>query len=218
MDSKSAKLIVEHVIYEFFGKGNLARHEELVAKDIKCHCPSSWQEISIENLTGRTKVKKADQELANAFGFKKVEIEDLISFENKVLARWNGQGVHKGNFFQIAASQKRFDLTGQTLYQINKQGQIEEVWQSWDMLGLLGQIRTPFIGKDKFLEQVALLSKQEQLCIHYLLKGKTAKETVKEMKISFRTVEYYFENIKDKLGCFRKRDLFQYADFLYLIR
>ena len=44
--------------------------------------------------------------------------------------------------------------------------------------------------------------------------GKTAKETADALDISFRTVESYFENMKAKLHCETKRDLFQYA-FLF---
>lgn len=217
---KKAKSIVEHVIYEFWGNGNLLRHEELIAIDVTCHCPKSWQEIHTTHLNNRESAKKIDQEYAKAFKFKKVEIADLIIGQEKILVRWVSEGIHKGNFFDIKATHRHFDLAGQTIYQFNNKEQIREVWQAWDMFGLVRQIGdgNPILDNvtniNQCLKQAALLTKQEKECMKYLLEGKTAKETALCMKLSFRTVEYYFENIKDKLTCYRKRDLFTYARLL----
>lgn len=209
--------IIEHVIYEFFGNGNLSEYEQLVEKDIKVHYPPSCQDTYPQRLWGRENVKAIDLEYSSAFQIKKIEINDLLLERNKVLVRWHSWGVHKGNFFNIKASHRHFDLTGQTIYQFNQDEKISEVWQAWDMLGLFKQIRdekpnVPF-SEDikKLIEQASFLSERERDCIKYLLLGKTAKETACYMKLSFRTVEYYFENIKDKLGCFTKRELFTCA-------
>jgi DNA-binding CsgD family transcriptional regulator/predicted ester cyclase len=217
---KKAKSIVEHIIYEQFGNGNFSMYEQFIARNVICHCPQSWQEIHTTHLKSRQSAKKIDQEYAIAFQFKKVEIADLIIDDDKIVVRWDSEGIHKGNFFDILATHRHFHLTGQTIYQFNKEEQIGTVWQSWDMLGLLGQIRDiPFVPDsiqdiDTFLKQAAFLSHQERECMRYLLQGKTAKETALRMKLSFRTIEYYFENIKDKLVCFRKKDLFTYARLL----
>ena len=53
------------------------------------------------------------------------------------------------------------------------------------------------------------LSKREKECLKLFLKGKTAQETASLLNISRRTVETYFENIKDKLGCFTKAEILQ---------
>lgn len=55
------------------------------------------------------------------------------------------------------------------------------------------------------------LSKREKECLHLLLKGCSAKETATILKLSPRTIESYFENIKSKLNCYTKADLFQVA-------
>ncbi len=52
------------------------------------------------------------------------------------------------------------------------------------------------------------LSKREQECLKLFLNGKTAKETSVILGLSYRTIEEYFTNIKKKLGCRYKRDLF----------
>lgn len=58
------------------------------------------------------------------------------------------------------------------------------------------------------------LSSREKECLKWHVKGKTAKETAQMLKLSSRTVEFYFENIKDKLGCFSKHELLKTARLL----
>lgn len=223
MNTKKTQWIVEHVLYEIFGKGNLSQYDELVEKDVHVHYPSSWPEIYPTDLRGRESSKVIDQEYSKAFQMRNVEIHDLIIGQDKILARWAFNGVHKGNFFAIKASQRSFDLTGQTIYQFNVREKICEVWQAWDLLGLFRQIADvlPIISLSEEVEEMQQLKKRavglsekERECLKYLLLGKTAKETASYMKLSFRTVEYYFENIKDKFGCFSKRELFAYARLL----
>lgn len=49
-------------------------------------------------------------------------------------------------------------------------------------------------------------SPQEKICIEWILEGKTYKEIAEIMQLSYRTVEHYFENIKDKTGCLTKSE------------
>jgi len=215
---KKAQSIVEYVINEQFGNGDFSKYEEFIAKDVKCHCPKSWEAIHSTKIDNRHQSRTIDQEYAHAFKFNKVEIVDLIVGEEKILVCWDSLGVNKANFFDIKASNRPFQLSGQTIYQFNSKEQIQTAWQSWDMLGLLEQIKDvislPNSDLDAFLKQASALSEQEIECMRFLLQGKTAKETAILMNISFRTVEYYFENIKDKLTCFRKRDLYACARLL----
>jgi DNA-binding CsgD family transcriptional regulator len=223
MNTKKCKSIVEHVIYDFFGKGDLSKYHQLVAENVQVYCPSGWQSIHASNVRGREIAKKRDQVYAKAFSIKTIEIEDLLISQDKILARWVCEGIHKGHFFDFKATQHQFHLSGQTIYRFNDEIQIEEVWQAWDLMGLLSQIRTEMPQKsreegvkdvDKLLKIAELLSKREKEVLRYLLSGKTAKESAIHMKLSFRTVEYYLENIKDKLGCINKRELFPYARLL----
>ncbi|MDF2577641.1 MAG: hypothetical protein K0S74_1125 [Chlamydiales bacterium] len=55
------------------------------------------------------------------------------------------------------------------------------------------------------------LSTQELQCLKLYFMGKTAKETAEIMNLSFRTVEHYLENVKNKLNCTTKRELIEKA-------
>lgn len=197
MDRKK-QFIIEHVLYEFLGNGNLSRYDDFVETDIKIHHPQSAQKLGLYNVDNRKNAKIVDKYYSEAFKVEKVEINDLLGDEDKVVVRWGFEGIHRADFFFMKASGNPVKVTGQTIYRVNEK--IQEVWHAWDLLGLQEQIQTRS-GK------MELLSSKEKECVKHYLLGKTAKETAICMGLSFRTVEYYFENIKNKLGCSTKREL-----------
>jgi DNA-binding CsgD family transcriptional regulator len=74
----------------------------------------------------------------------------------------------------------------------------------------------------KFLKQIGVISgslnvsltKKEKHCLRCYLAGKTAEDTAAELAISRRTVENHIDNIKDKLNCQYKKDLFEKIDLI----
>ena len=60
----------------------------------------------------------------------------------------------------------------------------------------------------------ATLSPREVSCLQHYLNGKTAADTGKILFLSRRTVEGYLENVKIKLGCKYKKDLFDKIELL----
>ncbi|MBA2369055.1 MAG: helix-turn-helix transcriptional regulator [Candidatus Protochlamydia sp.] len=58
-----------------------------------------------------------------------------------------------------------------------------------------------------FLKKLSPLSSQEERCLDLFRRGNSAQATASIMGLSRRTVEHYFENIKNKLGCHSKWDL-----------
>ena len=69
-------------------------------------------------------------------------------------------------------------------------------------------------------EMLKSLSRREKECIKWLLKGLSAVQIGKKIHLSSRTVEFYIENVKNKLGCRTKQELFDVllncSDFLHL--
>lgn len=63
------------------------------------------------------------------------------------------------------------------------------------------------VGHSEELQLYQRISPREKDCLELLQKGKTAKESAETMGISPRTIEFYLENIKDKLGCVNKKEI-----------
>lgn len=62
------------------------------------------------------------------------------------------------------------------------------------------------------------LSHRELECLYHLVHGKSQKEIAYVMKLSPRTVESYFENIKNKLDIYNRSQLIEYAINLGLLQ
>ena len=69
----------------------------------------------------------------------------------------------------------------------------------------------PLLSNDpnisQFLEAISPLSQREQQCLELFKEGHSAQATAAILELSQRTVEHYFESIKNKLDCSSKRDL-----------
>lgn len=61
----------------------------------------------------------------------------------------------------------------------------------------------------QFLKVISPLSSREQECLELYKQGHSAQTTAAVLGLSQRTVEHYFENIKNKFGCVSKRELFE---------
>jgi DNA-binding CsgD family transcriptional regulator len=51
------------------------------------------------------------------------------------------------------------------------------------------------------------LSSRQSECLHYLVRGMTAKQIAQTLNLSHRTVEFYLDNLKVKLQCKTKAEL-----------
>ncbi len=67
------------------------------------------------------------------------------------------------------------------------------------------------LGMKDLLLRTIKLSPQEKKCLKGIGHGKSAKETALDLRLSHRTVEAYIENIKNKLACSTKQELFALA-------
>ena len=70
-----------------------------------------------------------------------------------------------------------------------------------------------FLSQIKTLKDPSLMNlnitKREVDILRYYYKGKPAREVAETLGLSIRTIEHYLENIKDKLLCATRSDLFQ---------
>jgi DNA-binding CsgD family transcriptional regulator len=55
------------------------------------------------------------------------------------------------------------------------------------------------------------LSKREQECLYYVIRGLSASQISSRLIISKRTVEDYIDRVKNKLGCTTRLELLNFA-------
>lgn len=218
-------LLIQRFFEEQANQDDLSLYEEFFSKNIVLHGPASNQKIR-----GLAELRKIDSSYIQAYPKKKISIEEIFGYADRVIVRWVCQGKHKEKYKGISPKNPHFAIAGLSIYRITK-GKIVEIWQYWDRLGLLEQIGEvslhtdpvepgyylgllKSLGMEKYLDQAPLLSQRERQCLRCLLDGKTAKETAAIYKISHRTVESHFEKIKQKLKGATKRDLFSIAQAL----
>jgi steroid delta-isomerase-like uncharacterized protein len=71
------------------------------------------------------------------------EVEDVIAERDTVVVRWTGYGTHTGaSLMGIAAQGRQVQAHGVYVFRI-AHGKIEEVWNLWDTVNVLGALSTP---------------------------------------------------------------------------
>jgi DNA-binding CsgD family transcriptional regulator/predicted ester cyclase len=215
--------LVRQLFQEVANRKDASLYEVLCAKDMVAHGPSSGQEVK-----GLGAAKKVDENLFETYPETKFKIETIFGQGALVFVRWSCTGRYKQGHKGLIPKKNGFCIEGMSLYRIAK-GKIAEIWQSWDRLGILEQIGEVHVrtvepgyysellkglGMEKYVEKASLLSTRERECLELLLQGKTAKETAYELRLSYRTVESYFVNLKKKLKCTNKGELFSTAQIL----
>lgn len=219
LEKKTYRCAVDYIFEEILIKRSLADYDKFFAQNLKVNFPQGFEIIHQTELTGCHPVKELEQKYIEAFRYEHVQKCDLLFCHDKAVVRWKIKGRHCGDFFTLKATHKNFIVTGQTILSFDEHSQINEVWQSWDVLGLLTEVgyvlKPPSCEASKNLGKLkkyaSLLTKRERECLKCLLEGLTARQIGDAFSISFRTVEFHFENIKNKLNCANRQELFRVA-------
>ncbi|HXU31895.1 MAG TPA: ester cyclase [Thermoanaerobaculia bacterium] len=136
MFRESNKATCRRFIREVFNEGNLASirdfvtpksvHHELGGDSIPAGRSPEWFADSIDFYRV-------------AFPDLRLEIQDQIAENDRVVTRLRMQGTQKGPLVGIGASGKAVDITGIRVDRLSE-GKIAESWFHWDSLGMLQQI------------------------------------------------------------------------------
>lgn len=142
-----------------------------------------------------------------------IKLEDCLNFPCNVYLKdaegkyWNNQDKDRifeysqleNNTEQITPSTNRVKIPF-----INRYG---------EMIGLLEILFPPQeaapdpIPEEQSTSENISMTKRERECLLYLSQGKSAKEIARLLNLSWRTIEYYIENMKKKWGCTKRTEL-----------
>jgi predicted ester cyclase len=69
-------------------------------------------------------------------------IGDMISCNDKVVARWSWSGKHTAEFMGVPATDRHVTMKGIDIFRLTS-GEIADLWQEIDFMGILQQIIAP---------------------------------------------------------------------------
>ena len=88
---------------------------------------------------GREGDRERTRRMLAAFPDVQYDLHDLLAEGDRVAVRYTMRGTHRGELMGIPATGRKVAMPVTTIYRIAN-GQIAELWETYDALGLLQQI------------------------------------------------------------------------------
>ena len=120
---------------EMFQEGQLDVADEILSPNFVVHSPDYPPELP----QGPEGVKMWAGALKNAFPDVKLTHHVEVADGDKVVFQWSCQGTHQNELMGIPASGQPVSISGIDIFRIEN-GKLVELWQNYDMLGLLRQV------------------------------------------------------------------------------
>ena len=143
------KQIARRWFEEVWNQGKESTVDELLSADARAFgLTGAGTEIH-----GPSEFKPFMRNMLGAFPDFHVEIEDMVSEDDRIAVRFRLTGTHKGDSLGFPATGKKIDLTAMTFIHISG-GKFIRGWNNWDQLGLLNQLNVSptSVSVDQFLE------------------------------------------------------------------
>lgn len=132
----------EQIIKSFFEvvrSGNKPEQAEtFMAKEVKAHQMNSESMVTI--VRSPKNYAEHIKEMLDIWGNFKIEIQELLSQNQKVYVRWKQIGMHIVEYEGYPPTNKEVIEIGSAVYQLEKQ-KIVEYWIQVDRLGVIEQIK-----------------------------------------------------------------------------
>jgi steroid delta-isomerase-like uncharacterized protein len=126
--------MVRRLFEEFWNKKNLKVVDEIIAPEFHTFDPNTP-----DMGNGPEAYKKHANIYMTAFPDNQLRIDDIVDGGDKVVVRWTATGTHRGDLRGIAPTNKRFEVTGTSIWHCAN-GKIVQEWLQWDALGLMRQL------------------------------------------------------------------------------
>jgi predicted ester cyclase len=155
MSAQSVSM-VRRAIEEAVNKGNLAVIDEVVDPTYV------YREPTVGEMKGPEGLKQLVTSYRNAFPDLRLTIEDQIDGGNKVVTRWTGKGIHRGELFGTAPTGKEVTVTGIIITRVENGKIVEEsesYWSSFRCDGVRLNIRAVHRRREVLAEEVEGLRK-----------------------------------------------------------
>jgi len=130
--SADNEALVRRFFEEFCNDRRAEVADELIADDYVSHGPQAPPAEGPDGVRDRVGVY---QESVDGHW----DVQELISVDDRAVARWIGIGTHRGELMGIPATGKPIEVEAISVFRVEN-GKIAEEWTVWDALGLLQQV------------------------------------------------------------------------------
>src|SRR5919199_1910825 len=121
---------------EAFGQGKLEVVDEVLDPNFVCYDPNS----EAGEVRGAQTIKQEIEWFRNAVPDLTYTVEDQVAEGDEVVTRWKASGTHQGEFFGIAPTGNRIEMSGIQIDRFDENGKMVEEWPEYDLLGAMKQM------------------------------------------------------------------------------
>src|SRR5215218_2916519 len=134
--SEENKEKVRRFLEEAFGQGKTEVVDELLHSDFVCYDPNS----ETGEIRGADTVKGEIEYFHSAVPDLTFTVEDQVAEGGKVVSRYTATGTHQGEFFGVAGTGNRIEMSGIQIDRFDESGKMIEEWPEYDLLGAMKQM------------------------------------------------------------------------------
>ena len=134
--SEEYKAKVRRFLEEGFGQGKTELVDEVLHSDFVCYDPNS----EAGEVRGADTIKQEIEWFRSAVPDLTYTVEDQIAEGDKVVTRYTARGTHQGEFFGVAGTGNRIEMSGIQIDHFEEGGKMVEEWPEYDLLGAMRQM------------------------------------------------------------------------------
>ena len=136
MSAEEYKEKARRLMEEAFGAGKLEVIDEVLDPNFVCYDPNSES----GEVRGADTIKGEIEYFRNAVPYFAYTVEDQIAEGDKEVTRYTVSGTHQGEFFGVAPSGNRIEMSGIQIDRFDESGKMVEEWPEYDLLGAMRQM------------------------------------------------------------------------------
>ena len=136
MSAQENKEKARRLMEEAFGGGKLEVVDEVLDPDFVCYDPNSES----GEVRGAETMKQEIEWFRSAVPDLTYAVEDQVAEGDEVVTRWKATGTHQGEFFGVAPTGNRIEMSGIQIDRFDENGKMVEEWPEYDLLGAMKQM------------------------------------------------------------------------------
>lgn len=136
MSEQENKRNARRFLEEGFGQGKLEVVDEVLDVGFVCYDPNS----EAGEVRGADTIKQEIEWFRNAVPDLTYAVEDQVAEGDKVVTRYTASGTHQGEFFGVAPTGNRIEMSGIQIDRFDESGRMIEEWPEYDLLGAMKQM------------------------------------------------------------------------------